>query len=208
NWEFFEPVLRKSLDSAAVHLDVVPAELRPQLAEVSVLTESLRQYDSSYHSELAWWTGPFETFDGIPHSALVSATESDRVDVGRAFPVVSHGDRRAGIAEDRSTVLVLSTDENSRQAALRSGEALSRLLLECTLAGLATCPLTHLTELTESRDLINTLIERKGMPQALIRVGQAPAMGEVPPMTPRRPLHDVLEVARSRRRTPPAVAPW
>ncbi len=195
NWQVFEPSLRRSLDTS-VHLDVVPAELRPQLAEASALTESLRLYDSSYHAELAWWTGSFATSDGIPASALISATESDRVDVGRTFPVSGQGDRRAGLADDRSTVLVLCTDEDSPQDALRSGEALSQVLLECTLAGLATCPLTHLTELAASRELINTLIGRKGMPQTLIRVGRTPAIDEVPPMTPRRPLSDVLEWRR------------
>lgn len=196
NWRFVEPVLRESLDADAVQLDVVRDELRPQLAEASTLTESFRMYDSSYHAELAWWTAPFQTEDGIPPSALVSAVESDRVDVGRSFPVSGHSDRRRDVAEDRSTVLVLSTDDSSRQNALRAGEALSAVLLECTMAGLATCPLTHLTELPASRDLINTLIGRSGVPQVLIRVGQAPALDEVPPMTPRRPLTDVLELRR------------
>lgn len=196
NWDVIAPLLHKLLDAAPVHLDTVPAELRPQLAEASTLTESLRLYDSSYHAELAWWTGPFETSDGIPSSALISAAESDRVDVGRVFPVTSGGDRRADIAEDHSTVLVLSTDADSRSDALRAGEALSQLLLECTMAGLATCPLTHLTELTASRDLINILIGRKSMPQILIRVGQAPALDELRPMTPRRPVDDMLEWRR------------
>lgn len=196
NWEIFEPVLREAVRGALVHLDMVPDELRPQLAEASTLTESLRLYDSSYHAELAWWTGPFATSDGIPHTALISATESDRVDVGRTFPVVSHSDRRSDVAEDHATVLVLSTDDENRDDALRSGEALSQVLLECTRVGLATCPLTHLTELAASRELINTLIGRNGMPQVLIRVGQAPAIDEMPPMTPRRPLNDVLEWRR------------
>ncbi|HEU4360138.1 MAG TPA: NAD(P)H nitroreductase, partial [Mycobacterium sp.] len=139
------------------------------------------------------WTAPFATADGIPHSALISATESDRVDVGRTFPVVAHRDRRAGITEDRSTVLVLSTDEDRRDDALLSGEALSQVLLECTLAGLATCPVTHLTELAAGRSVINTLIGRDSMPQVLIRVGEAPILDEVAPMTPRRALSDVLE---------------
>ncbi len=196
NWGIVEPVLRASLDSAVLRLDVLPDELRPQLAEASALTESLRLYDSSYHSELAWWTAPFQTWDGIPPSALVSATESDRVDVGRIFPVIGRSDRRSEVAEDRATVLVLSTDDNSTTDALWAGEGLSQVLLECTSAGLATCPVTHLTELAGSRDVINTLIDRAGMPQALIRVGQAPAIAEAPPVTPRRPLREVLEWRR------------
>jgi hypothetical protein len=192
NWESLKPVLCDPVDAGTVHLDVIADELRPELARASQLTESLRLYDSSYHTELDWWTGHFENSDGIPSGSLVSAAESDQVDVGRPFPASPHKQRRAYIGHDQSTVLVLSTDEHTRDDALRCGEALSAVLLECTLAGMATCTLTHLTELQSSRHLIGTLTGRAAMPQLLIRVGEAPVLGEVPPMTPRRPLRDVL----------------
>ncbi|MDT5349688.1 MAG: hypothetical protein QOH91_2975, partial [Mycobacterium sp.] len=175
---------------------VIADELRPELARASRLTESLRLYDSSYHTELYWWTGNFEDSDGIPRSSLLSAAESDRVDVGRRFPVSAHHERRAGIGADRSTVLVLSTDEDTRDDALRCGEALSAVLLECTLAGMATCTLSHLTELWSSRNLIGTLTGRAAVPQLLIRVGEAHLLGELPPITARRPLRDVLTFHR------------
>ena len=54
NWESFEPVRRKAIDTGAGHLDVIADELRPRLAEASQLTESLRLYDSSYQTELDW----------------------------------------------------------------------------------------------------------------------------------------------------------
>ncbi len=194
NWESLGPVLRNAVNAGTVHLDVIADELRPELARASQLTESLRLYDSSYHTELDWWTNHFEDSDGIPSGSLVSAAESDQVDVGRPFPASPHKQRRADIGHDQSTVLVLSTDEDTRDDALRCGEALSAVLLECTLAGMATCTLTHLTELSSSRNLIGTLTGRAAMQQVLIRVGEAPVLGEVPPMTPRRPLRDVLTI--------------
>jgi hypothetical protein len=196
NWDSFGPTLRDAVDSSTVHLDVIADELRPELARASQLTESLRLYDSSYHTELYWWTGHFETSDGIPRSSLLSAAESDRVEVGRAFPVSDHNERPASFGQDQSTVLVLSTDDDTRDDALRCGEALSAVLLECTLAGMATCTLSHLTELSSSRNLIATLTGRAAMPQVLIRIGEAHVLGEQPPMTPRRPLHDVLTFRR------------
>jgi hypothetical protein len=91
-------------------------------------------------------------------------------------------------------VLVLSTDEDTHGEALRCGEALSAVLLECTLAGMATCTLTHLTELWSSRNIIGTLTGREeAMQQVVIRVGEAAAIGDVPPMTPRRPLREILK---------------
>jgi len=185
-------VLRDAVDARTVHLDVIADEVRPELARASRLTESLRLCDSSYHTELDWWTGHFENSDGIPRSSLVSAAESDRVDVGRTFPVSAHDERPAGFGQDQSTVLVMSTDKDTSDDALRCGEALSAVLLECTLAGMVTCTLSHLTELQSSRHLIGTLTGRAATPQLLIRVGQATVLGEVPPMTPRRPLRDVL----------------
>jgi hypothetical protein len=196
NWESFEPVLRETAGAGTVHLDVIADELRPELAKASQLTESLRLYDSSYHTELDWCTGHFENSDGIPRSSLLSATESDRVDVGRTFPVSAHHERPAGFGQDQSTVLVLSTDEDTRDDALRCGEALSAILLECTLAGMATYTLTHVTELWSSRNLIGTLTGRTAVPQLVIRVGEAPVLGEQPSMTPRRPLRDVLTFHR------------
>ncbi len=46
DWDAFEAELRDTVDSDAVRLDVIPDDLRPQLAEASQLTESLRLYDS------------------------------------------------------------------------------------------------------------------------------------------------------------------
>jgi hypothetical protein len=192
NSGLLEPLLRRAFDPEAAYLDVIADELRPQLAAASQLTESLRLYDSPYHSELDWWTGHFETIDGIPATSLVSAAESDRVEVGRTFPVARHAERRAGIPEDDATVVVVSTDSDTRNDAFRSGEVLSAVLLECTLAGLATCTVTHLIELATSRRIVGALTGREAMPQLLIRIGEAPVIDEVPPMTPRRPLHEIL----------------
>lgn len=192
NWESLGPLLRDAVNAGTIHLDVIADELRPELARASRLTESLREYDTNYHTELDWWTNHFENSDGIPSRSLVSAAESDQVDVGRSFPASPHDQRRAYIGHDQSKVLVLSTDEDTRGEALRCGEALSAVLLECTMAGMATCTLTHLTELWDSRNLIGTLTGRNTMQQVVIRVGESPVLAEAPPVTPRRQLSDVL----------------
>jgi hypothetical protein len=194
DWESFEPELRDVVNSDAVRLDVIADDLRPQLAQASQLTEALRLYDSSYHAELQWWTAAFEVADGIPHSSLVSAAESDRVDVGRTFPVTHHRERRADVDEDHSKILVLSTYDDSHYSVLRCGEALSAALLDATTAGLATCTLTHITELPASRTVVTELIGQRTIPQVLIRVGLAPAIEDIPPPTPRRPIDDVFEL--------------
>jgi nitroreductase len=194
DWNSFEPLLRNAITAESVRLDVIADELRPELAAASQLTESLRLYDSSYQSELSWWTGEFVASEGIPYASLVSATESDRVDVGRNFPVTPHTERRTGFGEDHSKILVLSTYDLEPASVLQCGEMLSAVLLEATMAGLATCTLTHITELRSSRDIVATLIDQTATPQVLIRVGRAPEIEGKPPMTPRRPIGEVFEV--------------
>jgi len=189
NWEPFETVLQDTV-RGPVRLSV----LRSKLAEASELTEALRLYDSSYHAELGWWTAPFEVSDGIPESALVSAAESDRVDIGRSFPVTHHRERRLEVGDDHSKIVLLSTASDEPGDALACGEALSTVLLECTMAGLATCPVTHLTEVPAGRAMLAGLVGGDDLPQVLVRVGGAPALEKPPVPTPRRPLADVLHL--------------
>jgi hypothetical protein len=193
NWESFEPVLRNCINRYDVRLDILPEDVHARLTQASAFSESLRLYDSIYHAELDRWAMPFETSDGIPYSSLVSAAEGDRVDVGRVFPRPHHRERRTQIPEDQATIAVLSTDTDTRADALATGEALSAVLLECTMAGLATCPLTHLTEVQVTREIVATLVG-DALPQILVRVGHAPATDDAPPLTRRRPLDDVLHI--------------
>jgi nitroreductase len=194
DWQSIEAMVASSAKRQAVHLAVIADDLRPRLEEAAQIADSLRMYDTAYHNEMHWWTAPFEPSEGIPYSALVSAAEGDRVALGRVFPVARRPERRLEIPEDHARILLLSTDDDSRTDALAAGEALSAALLECTMAGLATCPVTHLTEVTVTRDLIRSLLDYDAVPQVLIRVGVVPVTEKVPPPTPRRPLSAVLRL--------------
>lgn len=197
HWGSFEPVLRSSFDNDVVFLDVLTEAARPQLADASRLTDALRRYDDSYQHELLWWTSPLRQEEGIPDSALVSQSDARRVDVDRRFPIDPSDERSSAGTYDEAKILVLSTPRDTRADALNCGEALSAILLECTMAGLATCPVTHLTELVSSRDIVADLTARPAsVPQVLIRVGIEPEGELTPKPTPRRPLSDVLEIRR------------
>ena len=191
-WPSIEARLRLAVIPYHVMTDIVLDRYRPVLAEASRLTEQLRSFDPSYQSELDWWTSPFALDQGVPQTSLVSDSEASRIDIARTFPPASPTQRRSQISADRSRIIVLSTShEDARCDVLRCGEALSAVLLECTLAGLATCTLTHMTEVAPSRDIIRQLMGQSGSPQLLIRIGIAPS--DQVPATPRRPLTEVLE---------------
>jgi nitroreductase len=190
-----ESVLRQALAPTKVRLDVLVDEDRPDLVEASRVSEVARRFDTGYHADLDWWTAPFGLDSGIPRTALPSVPEADRGrDINRHFPVGPYRDRRTSITHDESTVLALSTPDDSRAAALECGEALSQVLLECTLAGLATCTVSHLTEIASARTVLAELIGHAGVPQLLIRVGKVPVFDQGAPLTPRRPITDILWV--------------
>jgi nitroreductase len=198
DWQCFERVLRHVVDDDLAALTVLDDDVRPQLAEASRLTESLRSYDDFYQQELDWWTAPFRLSEGVPPSALGSRSEQQRVSVNRSFRDGEHGDRRPTTWQDEAKVLVLATVDDTREDALNCGQVLSKVLLACTLAGFATCPMTHITELATSRDVIRQLTGRNDMPQVLIRVGNALSIEDLPAPTPRRPLREVLEIRPNR----------
>ena len=174
---------------------MVTDEARPALAEASQLTETLHSYDTTYLSELRSWTSPFESdATRVPDSALISSSEAARVDVARAFPPAGGGHRREAIDQDHSKIVVLSTRHDDVLVdVLRCGEALSAVLLECTVAGMATCTLTHMTEITMSRNAVAQITGTAGEPQLLIRVGKSPANGHHVEPTARRLLTEVLK---------------
>ncbi|CAG7622942.1 Acg family FMN-binding oxidoreductase [Rhodococcus opacus] len=178
-----------------VALTVLPEDARPVLAAATAYTAATRKYDSAYQAELHWWVGHSIPAGGIPAEALATADNSARVDIGRRFPAGRDDGSSAEV--DQSTVLVLSTDSDGRPDWLRAGEVLSLVLLEATVGGLATCPLTHMTECRPSREMIRELLPDGGYPQALIRVGVTEKR-RPPRQTPRRPTDAVLSVGTRR----------
>jgi nitroreductase len=108
--------------------------------------------------------------------------------------VVATAERRIGFGEDHSKVAVLSTFDNDRLGVLQCGEMLSAVLLEATMAGLATCTLTHIIEQHAGTNLVAALIDQTTKPQVLVRVGVASDVEDPPSQTPRRPLDEVFHV--------------
>ena len=195
DWDQLHPRLRAAVEARGAVMDVLAASDRLRLAAASARSAALREYDPQYLTELRWWAGNDSPADGVPISALVSEAESAQVGVGRAFPVTPPALRR-GELTDASRLVVLSSAADRPLDWLHTGAALSALLLDCTAAGLATCPLTHITEVPVSRRAIAVLLPGHGQPQVVVRVGTAPTTtGQRP--TPRRAVDDFLDIHRT-----------
>ncbi|MEU4315803.1 hypothetical protein [Nocardia sp. NPDC024068] len=196
DWERVAPALTTTATAHDIVLEVLADSARLRLAAASAQSAALREYDPQYLNELHWWAGNDSPADGVPLSALVSEAELAQVGVGRAFPAAPPSLRR-GELTDASRLLVLGSAADSPLDWLRTGETLSAVLLACTAAGLATCPLTHITEVPVSRRTITNLLTVPALPQVVIRVGTAPTSSAQPP-TPRRPVGDFLDLHRER----------
>ncbi|MGW4351897.1 Acg family FMN-binding oxidoreductase [Nocardia sp. NPDC004582] len=192
-WRDFEPVLPVVVDPVDAVVTVLPPEARGELAHASRLTAAVRRYDSGYQAELQWWAGHSLASEGIPPAARISAEERERVEMNRVLPAVGGESRRTELDDDHSVVVVVSSGDSPVEL-VRCGEALSTILLECTVAGYATCPVSHVTELPRSRAMIRALTGSDQQPQVLVRVGSVAASDRVPTRTPRLPLARILEV--------------
>ena len=90
-------------------------------------------------------------------------------------------------------MLALGTANDRRLARLRAGEATSLVVLRATTSGLATCPLTEPLEITETRDAVQReVFADQASPQMLLCIGWAPDDAEPLPLTPRRPMQEVV----------------
>ncbi|WP_460700778.1 Acg family FMN-binding oxidoreductase [Nocardia thraciensis] len=192
-WDEVVHALRKLASPHEIELDVLDDSARARLAAISERAATARRDDDMYQMELHWWAGHSGDPEGIPQSALISDAEAARVDVHRPFPSAPHSARRADLI-DHARLVVLSSSGESVPQWLHTGEALSAVLLECTAAGLATCAVTHLTELPAGRRAIAELLPHQTLPQVLIRIGTAPADEPELPPTSRRPLADILTI--------------
>jgi hypothetical protein len=90
-------------------------------------------------------------------------------------------------------IAVLCAHEDDHQAWLAAGQALARVLLRATVAGISASFLAQPVERRELRPRLRALLDTQDYPQLVLRFGYA---AEKPRPTPRRP------VRKLRRRKP------
>lgn len=153
---------------------------------------SVQRQQPEYRQELAAWAGRHASSEGVPARSIPA--EHLRGMPERDFVLVAEGELPVPILDDGAVLAVLSTRDDSAESWLAVGEALSALLLTAAEQGLASCPLSQVGEVAESRDQVQEqVLGGAGLPQMAIRVGW-PATHEPPgPLTPRRPVSEVVE---------------
>jgi nitroreductase len=192
DWAGLQATLTELLEDYAATVTFLPQACRADLAEASRMTAARRRYDSMYRAEQRWWTGHMPHADGVPAAALAAPADTARVPVGRVFAAAGTASAVGEPQLDASALLVLGTVGDDALDCLTCGEALSAVLLEATMAGYATCPLTHLTELPASRAVVARLVPEGVVPQVVIRVGVTAGGEPDRPRTARRDIDNVF----------------
>jgi len=149
--------------------------------------------DQEYVEELTAWSGRHASNDGVPEANTpqpdLSAAVPGRLFAG-ALPATS-----ARVVEhpDNGVLIALGTATDDRAARLRAGEATSAVLLTATAQGLSSCLMSEPLEVAETRQgLRESAFDDRQFPQMLLRVGWPVDGASALPMTPRRPLAEVV----------------
>jgi len=194
--------LQEELGWDGVWLQAV-SDADAEAAAVSLLdqAEQLEQRDPRYLAELQAWTRTDPSApDGVPVAALPEGNRTRRPSNWqvRDFEPTAPTDPGPTPATDdppppveRPAVLLLGTMDDGRTGWLWAGQALGRLLLRITAAGLAASPLTQALDQGWARIRLTHQLSLVGHPQMLLRLGY-PAHDV--PVSGRRPVDEVLTV--------------
>ena len=178
-------------EGARLH-ELVDPDDRQALARLTQQADTQQITDPAYRAELrSWTTNDPGRRDGV-RAAVVPHVDGAS---GDEVPIRDFDTQGAGWlpAQTQSTtgqcLLVLGTDGDDTQSWLRAGEALERVWLEITRAGLVASLFTQVIEVEALRHRLKDELRLGMWPHVVLRVGQAP----ITAASLRRNLSEVLE---------------
>lgn len=175
---------------------LTPAQLPILRALVGAAHDSQLR-DPAFLAEWAYWTGRRAgSADGVParSSGPLPEPQDDWVlrdfSGGRAKPRVDGKDFEA-----HPLIVVVGSFHDLPLARLQAGQAMQRVLLTATEAGLSASFLSQVVEVPAARVRLRDLIGGGLWPQVVLRIGY----GSPVPATPRRELRDVVDAEATTR---------
>lgn len=173
-------------EGAGAHLHLVSEAQVAEFASVAAQAADIQLADPAYRRVLASWVSPA----GVPKET-VPPQGPRRVPVRDFAPAGGAGLDPGEHTDGGARWAVVFTDEDGLGDWLRAGEAMSAVLLTATATGLATSPISDVTETALTRERMRRMLSGIGYPQLGLRIGYAPP-GQ-PPASPRRRLGDVID---------------
>ncbi|MCA2213945.1 Acg family FMN-binding oxidoreductase [Jidongwangia harbinensis] len=155
-------------------------------AEIARSADRVLRRDYGYQAEMSAWLHADVAPDGVPVTAGAPAPEPQDL-----LPQRSFSDRRRAPGRDyepEPLVAVLGSAGDRPADQIAAGQALQRVLLTVTDAGLASSMISQPIEVPAARDQLSRALGRFGVPQMAIRIGY----GQPGTPTHRRTVADVL----------------
>ncbi|MFJ3306707.1 Acg family FMN-binding oxidoreductase [Streptomyces sp. NPDC086549] len=192
--EHVRAALRTAADREGAELEFPGAWHMETVLELVRDAESRDALDPEGMDELRHWTrlGPDADIatDGVPEYAFGPRMRDGRAPLRDFAGRRQVADRGTTAFEKNPHLALLSTPGDATADWLRAGQALERVLLEATLAGLATSLTSHALESRDLRLMARDPVAGTGQVQMVLRLGYGPQG----PSTPRRPVRDVLDI--------------
>lgn len=177
-------------EGAVLRIDDDPFEVS-RLVDLLHEAALAERSDPDLLAERREWVGGARTDDGIPAESLGPRPHHPRTPFRDLGPMSGLAREEARF-ETTPTVGVLSTEHDRPVDWVRAGQALERLLLEATTAGVSASFLNQPLERADLRWLVRNPVTGVGYPQMVLRMGYG---DEVPP-TPRRAVDELLRPPR------------
>ncbi|MDP9795309.1 hypothetical protein J2S43_003821 [Catenuloplanes nepalensis] len=156
------------------------------VAEIAHSADRVLRRNDDYRAEIAAWTRPAPAIDGVPPEAAGPKTNPADILPRRDFGgAVAAPDP---VREPEPLVAVLGSPADTAAEQIAAGQALQKLLLTVTDAGLAASMVSQPIEVPAAREQLRLALGRYGPPQMVVRIGYA-APGAT---TPRRAAESVV----------------
>lgn len=199
--DLVDPLIIEKMHGAAAaegaHFVVVSANDRAPLARLVSKADEAQAQDTAFLDELVHWSRGVgdDRRDGRRSETAPGAVPRGTPLIIRTFDT---GSSRTAHDEDllagSPLLAVITTRHDDAAHWLRAGQAVDRVLLTLTAAGLSSSFLNQVVEVKETRARLAHLVNRsevESTPQIVLRVGRC---GRAPPPpTPRRPVDEILD---------------
>ena len=156
-------------------------------AQIAQSADTVLRRDPAYQERLSMWIRTEPAGDGIPVAAAARIGEPQDL-----LPQRAYGDRPRAPGRDfepEPLIAVLGSTGDTATDQINAGQALQRVLLTATDAGLATSMISQPIEVAGARDQLSLSLGRpSGSPQMAVRIGY----GQPGSPTPRRDLAQAI----------------
>ncbi|GAA1964504.1 Acg family FMN-binding oxidoreductase [Amycolatopsis minnesotensis] len=170
--------MRSAAESERAWMPQLDTTQLHRLRELVVTADRIQRESAAVLRELNEWTGRAPTaVDGVPVLSTVNGSDAWLLhECGGSGPLGT------------PTVVVIGSVEDGQPDRVRVGQAMQRVLLTATAAGLSVSFISQPVEVPSARAELRQVLGGGIWPQIVLRVGY----GGPVPSTPRRPLHDMI----------------